>query len=422
LATLGWPEKTAEFEHFYPTNVLVTAYDIIFFWVVRMVFSGLEQTGELPFKDVIIHGLIRDAQGRKMSKSLGNGIDPLEVIEQYGADALRLMLVTGNAAGNDMRFHVEKLESSRNFLNKLWNATRFILMNFEEDEPKADLSELTAADKWILSKINALSREVTANMDNYELGIAVQKIYEFVWDEFCDWYIEMVKPRLYNKEDTTRDAALWTLKTVITNALKLLHPYMPYITEEIFTAIQSEEDTIMLSEWPIYKEAYDFEKEEKEIEIIKEAVKGIRNIRAEMNVPPSRKSKVYVVSASAEILDIFSHGKAYMMALGYANELNTQQDKSGIADDAVSVILKEAIVYIPFAELVDISKEIDRLVKETEKLKKEVERVENKLNNPGFVAKAPETVIAEEKEKAEKYHKMLDQANKQLAMLRSKNN
>lgn len=420
FATLGWPENTEEFKHFYPTNVLVTAYDIIFFWVVRMVFSGIEQTGELPFKDVFIHGLVRDSQGRKMSKSLGNGIDPLEIIDQYGADALRLMLITGNAAGNDMRFHVERLDSSRNFLNKLWNATRFILMNFDEDEPKAELAELTASDKWILSKANSLNREVTANMDNYELGIAVQKIYDFVWDEFCDWYIEMAKPRLYDKDDSTRSAALWTLKTVIINSLKLLHPYMPFITEEIFTSIQSGEETIMLSQWPVFKEEYNFEKEEKEIEIIKEAVKGIRNIRAEMNVPPSKKSKVYVVSDSEEVLNVFENGKAYMMTLGYANDMQTQKDKSGIEDDAVSVILKEAVVYIPFAELVDISKEIERLTKETEKLKKEVERVENKLNNPGFVAKAPESVINEEKEKAEKYNIMLKQVFKQLEALRNK--
>ncbi|MDR2903896.1 MAG: class I tRNA ligase family protein, partial [Clostridiales bacterium] len=422
FATLGWPENTAEFEQFYPTSVLVTAYDIIFFWVIRMVFSGIEQTGRLPFKDVFIHGLMRDAQGRKMSKSLGNGIEPLEIIGQYGADALRLMIVTGNAAGNDMRFHMEKLDASRNFLNKLWNATRFILMNFDEEEPVAALSELTAADRWILSRVNALNREMTANIDHYELGIAVQKCYDFVWDEFCDWYIEMVKPRLYNKDDETRSAALWTLKTVIVNALKLLHPFMPFITEEIFTSIQSEEETIMLSAWPVYREDYHFAKEEKEIELIKEAVKGIRNLRAEMNVPPSKKSKIIIVSASREILDIFYHGRAYMMTLGYANDMATQADKTGIDEDAVSVILKDAIVYIPFAELVDIKKEIERLEKETAKLQKEVDRVEQKLNNPGFVAKAPADVIAEEKEKADKYRTMLAQATSQLETRRGKTN
>ena len=262
FSTLGWPDKTEELDYFYPTDVLVTGYDIIFFWVVRMVFSGLEQMGEVPFKDVLIHGLVRDSQGRKMSKSLGNGVDPLEIIEKYGADALRLTLVTGNAPGNDMRFYYERVEASRNFANKIWNAARFILMNFEdEEEVNVELNDLVAADRWILSKLNTLAKEVTENMDKYELGVAVSKLYDFFWEEFCDWYIEMVKPRLYNKEDKTRKAALWTLKTVLINALKLLHPYMPFITEEIFTFIQDEEETIMLSVWPTYKEEWNFSAE-----------------------------------------------------------------------------------------------------------------------------------------------------------------
>ena len=417
FATLGWPDKTPDLEHFYPTNVLVTGYDIIFFWVVRMVFSGIEYTGKLPFRDVFMHGLVRDSEGRKMSKSLGNGVDPLGIIEQYGADTLRLMLVTGNAAGNDLRFRPERLEASRNFLNKLWNATRFIRMNFDGAVPSVSFEALTPADRWILSKMNTLCRDVTQNMDNYDLGVAVQKIYDFVWDEFCDWYIEMVKPRLYNRDDQSRDAALWTLHTVIISALKLLHPYMPFITEEIFTSIQSEEPTIMRSSWPAYQEDFNFEKEEKEIEIIKEAVKGMRNVRSEMNVPPSKKSKVIIVSQSPETRRIFDHGRAYLTTLGYASELVIQADKNGVADDAVSVVAQDAVAYIPFAELVDIGKEIQRLQKEQEKLTKEVERVSAKLHNPGFVGKAPENVIQEEREKADKYTAMLKQVEGQLAKL-----
>lgn len=421
FSTLGWPDKTEELDYFYPTNVLVTGYDIIFFWVVRMVFSGLEQMEEVPFKDVLIHGLVRDSQGRKMSKSLGNGVDPLEIIEKYGADALRLTLVTGNAPGNDMRFYYERVEASRNFGNKIWNATRFILMNFEgEENVQVKLEHLTGADKWILSKVNTLAKEVTENMDKYELGIAVSKLYDFFWEEFCDWYIEMVKPRLYNKEDETRKSALWTLKTVLINALKLLHPYMPFITEEIFTSIQKEEETIMLSVWPRYKEEWNFSIEEDEIELMKQAIRNIRNLRAEMNVPPSKKAKLIVVSEDDKILDIFSRGRIFFSSLAYGSEVLTHKDKTGIDEDAVSTIIPGATIFIPFTELVDISKEVERLQKEKEKLIKEVERVDKKLNNKGFVDKAPQKVIEEEKEKQIKYKTMLEQVQERLEVLQKK--
>ncbi|WP_058485814.1 valine--tRNA ligase [Defluviitalea phaphyphila] len=421
FSTLGWPDETEELDYFYPTNVLVTGYDIIFFWVVRMVFSSLEQTGKVPFKDVLIHGLVRDSQGRKMSKSLGNGVDPLEIIEKYGADALRLTLVTGNAPGNDMRFYYERVEASRNFGNKIWNAARFILMNLEDEKNlKVTLEDLSEADKWIISKVNTLAKDVTDNMNKYELGIAVSKLYDFFWEEFCDWYIEMVKPRLYNKEDKTREAALWTLKTVLINALKLLHPYMPFITEEIFTYIQDEEETIMLSSWPEYKEEWNFEKEEKEIELMKQAIRNIRNLRAEMNVPPSKKAKIIIVSEDSDVLEIFEKGKSFFLSLAYGSEIITQEDKKGIDADAVSTIIPKATIFIPFAELVDIEKEIERLKKEKEKLEKEVERVEKKLNNKGFVEKAPKKIVEEEKEKQIKYNNMLNQVKERLESLLKK--
>ena len=409
FSTLGWPDNTEELKHFYPTSVLVTGYDIIFFWVVRMVFSGLEQMGEVPFKDVLIHGLVRDSEGRKMSKSLGNGIDPLEVINQYGADALRLTLITGNAPGNDMRFYYERVEANRNFGNKLWNATRFILMNYEGEDLNLEVSldDLTAADKWILSKVNDLAVEVTDNMDKYDLGIAVQKLYDFAWEEFCDWYIEMVKPRLYNKEDSTRHAALWTLKTVMINVLKMLHPYIPFITEEIFMGLQDKEESIMISSWPVYKEEWHFETEEQEISLIKEAVRSIRNVRSEMNVPPSRKAQVFVVSEDEKVQDIFARGKVFFATLASASEVIIQGDKAGIEDDAVSTIIPNASLFIPLAELVDFEKEIERLNKEKAKLQSEVDRVVKKLSNEGFVAKAPAKLIEEEKEKQAKYEAML---------------
>ena len=418
FSTLGWPEKTKELEYFYPTDVLVTGYDIIFFWVIRMVFSGYEQTGKCPFNTVLIHGLVRDSQGRKMSKSLGNGIDPLEVIDKYGADALRMTLITGNAPGNDMRFYWERVEASRNFANKVWNASRFIMMNMEK-APVHDvsLSDLTMADKWILSKVNTLAKDVTENLDKFELGIALQKVYDFIWEEFCDWYIEMVKPRLWNDEDSTKAAALWTLKTVLINSLKLLHPYMPFITEEIFCNLQDEEASIMVSAWPEYKAEWNFEQDEYAVETIKEAVRAIRNVRTSMNVAPSKKAKVYVVSENEKLLQIFEHSKVFFATLGYASEVFLQKDKQGIADDAVSVVIPEASIYMPFAELVDIAKEVERLQKEEERLTKELARVNGMLSNEKFVSKAPEAKINEEKAKLEKYTQMMEQVKARLAQL-----
>ena len=417
--TLGWPEKTEDLDYFYPTSVLVTGYDIIFFWVIRMIFSGFEQMGKKPFSTVLFHGLVRDSQGRKMSKSLGNGIDPLEIIEQYGADALRLTLITGNAPGNDMRFYYERVENSRNFANKVWNASRFIMMNMEGKEVTTPAeNELAPVDKWILSKLNTLIKDVTDNMESFELGIAVQKVYDFIWDEFCDWYIEMVKPRLYNSDDAvSQNAALWTLKTVLLDALKLLHPYMPFITEEIFCTLQSEEESIMISKWPEYTADRSFAKEEKDIETIKEAVRGIRNIRSEMNVAPSRKAMCIVVSESEDIRNTFTEGKLFFASLAYANEVLVQADKTGIAQDAVSVVIPGAVVYIPFAELVDIAQEIERLQKEEKRLQGELARVNGMLSNEKFVSKAPAAKIEEEKAKLEKYTQMMEQVKERLAQL-----
>ena len=422
FSTLGWPDKTEDFDYFYPTDVLVTGYDIIFFWVIRMVFSAIEQTGKVPFHHVLIHGLVRDSQGRKMSKSLGNGIDPLEIIDQYGADALRLTLITGNAPGNDMRFYMERVEASRNFANKVWNASRFIMMNLEKAEVPGEMpkDQLTAADKWILSKVNTLAKEVTENMDKYELGIAVQKVYDFIWEEFCDWYIEMVKPRLYNDGDTTKSAALWTLKTVLVNALKLLHPYMPFITEEIFCTLQSAEESIMISKWPEFTEEWHFTEDEAAVEMIKEAVRGIRNVRTGMNVPPSKKAKVFVVSESENVRNTFENGKVFFATLGSASEVTVQADRSGIDEDAVSAVLPEAVIYMPFAELVDIDKEIERLQKEEQRLTKELARVNGMLSNERFMSKAPESKVAEERAKLEKYSQMMDQVKERLTHLQAR--
>ena len=418
FSTLGWPDKTEELDYFYPTTTLVTGYDIIFFWVSRMIFSGLEHVGEVPFDTVLIHGLVRDSQGRKMSKSLGNGIDPLEVIDKYGADALRFTLITGNAPGNDMRFYWEKVEASRNFANKVWNASRFIMMNMPEDDiENVDVSELTDADKWILSKANTLAKDVTENLDKYEIGVAAAKLYDFIWEEFCDWYIEMVKPRLYNDEDTTKKAALYTLKEVLTVSLKLLHPYMPFVTEEIFCTLQNKEESIMISKWPEYTEDRHFAAEEEAVETIKEAVRSIRNARAGMNVPPSRKAKVYVVSDSDKIRAIFENGNIFFATLSYASDVKIQADKSGIEEDAVSAVIPGATIYMPFAELVDIDKEIERLKKEEERLNKELARVNGMLSNEKFISKAPEAKINEEKEKKAKYETMMEQVKAQLAHL-----
>ena len=420
--TLGWPENTPELKYFFPTDVLVTGYDIIFFWVIRMIFSSYEQMGTYPFKTVLFHGLIRDSEGRKMSKSLGNGIDPLEVIDKYGADALRLTIVTGNAPGNDMRFYYERVENSRNFANKVWNASRFIMMNMGEDDKSAihqpAPAGLEPVDHWILSRLNNTIREVTENMDKFELGIAVQKVYDFIWEEFCDWYIEMVKPRLYNSDDkASHEAALWTLQTVLINGLKLLHPYMPYITEEIFCTLQSEEESIMISSWPEYRDDWNYEADEKAIETIKEAVRGIRNVRTQMNVAPSRKAKVFVVSGNEETLDIFRTGKLFFETLASASESVCQSDKSGIAEDAVSVVLADLTIYIPFADLVDISAEIERLTKEKKRLEGELTRSKKMLENEKFLAKAPAEKIEEEKEKQKKYEQTYAQVEERLGQL-----
>lgn len=417
FSTLGFPNKTEDLEYFYPTNVLVTGYDIIFFWVVRMVFSGIEQMGKIPFKDVLIHGLVRDSEGRKMSKSLGNGIDPLEVIEKYGADALRLMLVSNNSAGNDLRFYWEKVESSRNFLNKLWNATRFILMNMEEDI-SINLKDLTDSDKWILSKCNNLNRDVEKNLDSYDLGVAVSKVHDFVWDEYCDWYIEMVKPRLYSKDDKTRNAALWTLKKVLLNVLKLLHPFVPFVTEEIFTSIQDKEETIMYTKWPEFEEKFNFQKEEEDIELLKNTIKSIRNLRADMNVAPSKKVLVYVTSEDEKTRKIFEKSVVFFKTLAYANEVVIQNDKKDITKDFVSIVIPKGVVYMPFSELIDIKKELERLEKEKTKLLNEIKRIEDKLSNKGFVEKAPEKLIETEKEKLKKYSDMLDKVEEQFKNLR----
>ena len=419
FSTLGWPDKTEDLDYFYPTNVLVTGYDIIFFWVIRMVFSGYEQTGKCPFSDVLIHGLVRDEQGRKMSKSLGNGIDPLEIIDQYGADALRLTLVTGNAPGNDMRYSEKKIIASRNFANKVWNASRFMLMNIEKaDLSNVSLDDLTPADKWILSKANSLVKEVTDNMENYDFGVAVSKLNDFIWEEFCDWYIEMVKPRLYNEEDTTKAAALFTLKKVLTISLKLLHPYMPFITEEIFCSLQDEEESIMVSDWPVFEEAFDFKAEENEVEIIKNAVRNIRNLRADMNVPPSKKASVYVVSEKEEVRKVFEDSRVFFATLGYASEVHVQADKAGIADDAVSTVIPDAVIYMPFAELVDVEKEIARLEKEAKRLEGEIKRAKGMLSNEKFISKALAAKVEAEKEKLEKYTSMAAQVAERLSQLK----
>ncbi|MDR1209785.1 MAG: valine--tRNA ligase [Clostridiales bacterium] len=417
FSTLGWPEETADYKYFYPTSVLVTSYDIIFFWVVRMVFSGIEQTGRLPFRDVLIHGLIRDEQGRKFSKSLGNGVDPLDIIDKYGADALRYMLITGNAAGTDIKYSESRLLPARNFLNKLWNAARFILMNSGEETPEADVSALTSADKWILSRTNAAAKGVTQNMEAYDLGVAAQAVNDFIWDELCDWYIEMVKPRLYGADDPTRPAAVWTLRRALTTALKLLHPFAPFITEEIFTALGSGEGSIMTSKWPEYDPAYDFAEDERDIGSVREAIKAIRDIRQKMGVAPGKKIAVVVVSGDSHTREVFERGAAYIVSLGGASSFAARADKSGIGEDAVSAALGGAEVYIPLADLIDKAKEIERLTRELKKAEKELALCEGKLNNPGFSAKAPEALIAAERGKREKYTRVVEQINERIGAL-----
>ncbi|MGN0169549.1 MAG: valine--tRNA ligase [Lachnospiraceae bacterium] len=418
FSTLGWPEQTEDLAYYYPTDVLVTGYDIIFFWVIRMVVSGYEHTGKCPFHTVLMHGLVRDSQGRKMSKSLGNGIDPLEIIEQYGADALRMTLLTGNAPGNDMRFYHERVEASRNFANKVWNASRFIMMNLDGvkvTEPSCQ--ELSSLDQAIIAKLNNLVKEVTENLDKYELGIALSKVQNFIWDEFCDWYIEMSKPCLWNKEEDPKaaNATLWTLKTVLSQSMVLLHPFMPFITEEIFCTLLPEKESIMLENWPKYKEEWNYAQSEQQFEMVKELVRGIRNTRTGMDVPPSRKAKLIIVAEQESAREAFRVFEKSFANLASASEIVIQSDKNGIAEDAVSVVTSDAVCYIPLAELVDFEKEKARLLKEKERLTGELARSNKMLNNENFTSKAPESKIREEKEKLEKYQQMMQQVEERLA-------
>ena len=373
---------------------------------MRMMFSALEHTGEVPFKHVFIHGLVRDSQGRKMSKSLGNGIDPLEIVDQYGADALRFTLATGNAPGNDMRFYIERVEASRNFANKIWNASRFTLMNLDVTENKLpDLNDLQLEDKWILSKYNDVVKSVTENLDKFELGIALSNLYDFIWENFCDWYIELVKPRLFDKENPTGKTAQYVLTYVLSNTMKLLHPFMPFITEEIWQHLPHEGESIMISEWPEYDEKLNFPKDVESMELIMQSISAIRNRRAEMNVPPSKKAKVIIVTDKT---DVFKQGTAFFEKLASASEAVVQTDKSGISDNAVNVVVPSAEIFLPLDELVDKTKELERLNAEKKKLEGEIKRVEGKLNNAGFVSKAPQKVVDEEKAKGEKYKEMLE--------------
>lgn len=415
FSTLGWPEQTEDLKYFYPTSTLVTGYDIIFFWVARMIFSAIEHTGKVPFKDVFIHGIVRDSLGRKMSKSLGNGIDPLEIIEKYGTDALRFSLVLGISPGNDIRYMPEKLESAANFANKLWNASKFVLGNLEEIDYDTMPQKLCYEDKWILSKLNKLIKETTINLNNYDLGVWTQKVYDFIWGEFCDWYIEMVKPRLYDKENKTREAAQYTLNKVLGDSLKLLHPIMPFITEEIYTKLYNNDESIMISSWPKYSEEFNFVNEEKQIEKIKQIIIGIRNIRTNMNVHPAKKSTLIFVTENDEEMIIDS--QEFIKKLGFADKIIVQGNKNNIPQNAMSVLSEELEVYLPFDELVDIEEEKKRLQGEKQKLEAEVERASKMLSNPGFVNKAPENKIKEEKEKLERYKQMLENVEERLLKL-----
>ncbi len=416
FSTLGWPEQTEDYKYFYPTSTLVTGYDIIFFWVARMIFSALEHTGQVPFDKVFIHGIVRDSLGRKMSKSLGNGIDPLEIIAKYGTDALRFSLVLGISPGNDIRYMPEKLESASNFANKLWNASKFVLSNMPEDGSKLAEDKLPAnlcyEDKWILSKLNKLVKEVTNNLENFELGIATQKVYDFIWNEFCDWYIEMVKSRLYDENCTTKFAAQYTLNKVLKDSLKLLHPVMPFVTEKIYMQLYHNDESIMISKWPEYTESLSFEKEEEQIEKLKTIIVGIRNLRTNLNVHPSKKSKLIFVTKTAN--DMLKESSAMIQKLGFANEIDIQENKENIPQNAMSVLADGIEVYIPFEELVDLEAEKQRLQGEREKLLSEVARGEKMLSNPGFVNKAPEAKINEEKAKLAKYKEMLEKVEERL--------
>lgn len=423
FSTLGWPEKTPELEYFYPTDVMVTGYDIIFFWVVRMAFSGLEFMKEVPFKHVLIHGIVRDNEGRKMSKSLGNGIDPLEVIKQYGADALRFTLLTGNSPGNDMRFHMEKLESSRNFANKLWNATRFVIMNLDEETPDYEgvKDYFSSADYWIMSRLNELIKDVTDNMDKFELGLGAQKLYEFIWSEYCDWYIELAKPRLYGEDQEKRRAAQYTLIYVLKDILKLLHPYMPFITEEIWSYLpKKEESHIITAPWPVFQEDQSHREAEEKMILIMSAIKNIRNVRAEMNVVPSKKAKLFMVAASSITADIILEGKQYFNTLAGISEINVLSNQDEIPSDSVSIVVQGAELFIPLDDLIDFEKEIERLEKEKKKLEAEIKRVTGKLSNEGFLSKAPEALIQEERQKEVNFQQMMSTVMERLNSLKGK--
>ena len=420
FSTLGWPEKTEDLEYFFPTDVLVTGYDIIFFWVIRMIFSSIEQLGEVPFKDVFLTGLVRDSQGRKMSKSLGNGIDPLEIIEQYGADALRFTLVTGNTPGNDMRFYTERVEANRNFANKLWNATRFVLMNLDEEikEPSIEGINLEDEDKWILGRLNKLKKEVKSNLDKYELGLAAQKVYEFIWEDYCDWYIEMVKSRLYGDNKGLKESAQNVLVVVLKDTLKLLHPFMPFITEEIWQHLPGINKALILEDWPMEDSSMDFNEAEKSIEFIKSAIKGIRNARAEMNIVPSKKASLIFVTDNEDIKTTVEKGMKKFMTLASAESISFKNDKTSLGDDNISVVLEKCEVFIPLKELIDFDKEIERLEKEKDKYLDEINRVDNKLSNEGFISKAPAKLVDEEKAKKEKYTDMLNNVLERLESLK----
>ncbi|MDK8277701.1 valine--tRNA ligase [Peptostreptococcus anaerobius] len=421
--TLGWPEKSEELDYYFPTSVLVTGYDIIFFWVVRMAFSSMFCMNDKPFEHVLIHGLVRDSEGRKMSKSLGNGIDPLEIIDQFGADALRFTLITGNSPGNDMRFYMERVEFARNFNNKLWNASRFVFMNLEDESLLDGLTreavekDLTLADKWIISRANRIVDEVNTNMDKFELGIALQKSYEFTWSEYCDWYIEIVKPRLYGDDRDAKRAALYTLTYVLEKILKLLHPFIPFITEEIYSYLPTVEGLIITADYPHYDEADNMQVEEEKMDLIMEAIRKVRNVRTEMNVPPSKKAKILIVPTDEKI-DAMEDCKDYFKSLASASEVEIQKDKSGIPEDAVSVVIDGVELFIPLDELVDFEKEKERLEKEKKKAISEIKRVEGKLNNPGFMNKAPEKLVEEEKAKKEKFEEILKTIEERLAKLK----
>jgi valyl-tRNA synthetase len=409
FSTLGWPNETEDLKHFYPTSTLVTGYDIIFFWVARMIFSGIHNMKDIPFDTVLIHGIIRDSEGRKMSKSLGNGVDPLDVIDTYGADALRFMLVTGNAPGNDIRYYGERVESARNFANKIWNASRFVMMNLDRtliEEHRVN-TKYTLADKWILSRLNTLVKEVSDNIEKYELGIALQKVYDFLWTEFCDWYIELVKPVLYGSDPEAKGITLNVLFKVLSTGLQLLHPVMPFITEEIYTHLGAEFESITISKWPEYDEKLKAEDVEDKMAYIIEAIKALRNARAEINVPPSRKAKVLAYVAP-ELKDTFNSGRIYFEKLASASSLELLSDKSTIPENTISVVVNGGELFMPLLDLVDREKELERLNKDREKLLSEIERVEKKLTNEKFIGKAPQNVVEEERAKGEKYKSMLE--------------